>query len=95
MLLRGTILQLRSFLIGAGVAVVATVVVAVATDMSALGILGLALSVWVAAQVLYVGLIAYLVRREAQDREAGTRTPHRVPRSNASQVGKTRDSDKA
>lgn len=62
-------MKLKTFLAGSLVAALGTVAVAMTTDMGWVGVLGLGLSVWVASQVIYVGLIALsaseLTRKDA------------------------------
>jgi hypothetical protein len=67
---RGTPVHLRSFLLGSLAATIAATIAGVATGMSWPWVLGLGLSVWVAAQGLYVVLIACLARKEERAPDA-------------------------
>jgi hypothetical protein len=57
--------RLQSFLLGAGAATAATVAAALATSMTWWAVTGLALSVWVASQLLYVGLVSHMAAQRA------------------------------
>jgi uncharacterized ion transporter superfamily protein YfcC len=59
--------RLFSFLTGTTVAVIATCVAAIATGMAWYSVVGLGLSVWVLAQVLYVVLIGISARQVKQE----------------------------
>ncbi|MFW5641646.1 MAG: hypothetical protein ACOCY0_02665 [Roseicyclus sp.] len=57
-------MHIRSFLLGGSAAALAAAVAAAATGLSWTAVLGLAICVWVAAQILYLGLVAHLAWKE-------------------------------
>jgi Mg2+/Co2+ transporter CorB len=59
--------RLISFLTGSFVAVAATSIAAIASGMTWYAVIGLAVAVWVMAQVLYVGLVGIAARQTQKD----------------------------
>ncbi|MBS1302178.1 hypothetical protein [Loktanella sp. SALINAS62] len=68
-------MRLSYFLMGSLVATVAAIVAAMMTDMVWYAVIGLAVSVWVTAQVLYVVLIGIMARKAKTNDDPQSHSP--------------------